>query len=130
MKNSKRIKGVDILLERLPEKYHSWSKFDYILELHFEKAFDYEKYFEIISCIRLVLTDRDGLYKIRMTLKNAYGDVGFNVFDSCFGGLAIKDISESCWDNRLHFVIKGFENDSFEVYCDEIEVELIEVAET
>lgn len=121
MKYSGRIKGVDVLLERLPEKYHHWCDFGRILELHF----DYEKYSEVIPCIRLVLTDYDNIYRIGMTLFNVSGEVNFNITNGFYSGLEITDYHNNGCKNN--FLLSSFEQDiDFHIYCESIEVELLD----
>lgn len=130
MNKSKRIKGIDLLLQKLPEEYHYWHCFGTILMLNYEKTFDYEKKFENIDCINLILTDKECKYKIKVKLNDVIGDISFNVTNGFFSGLTIEDhyddYAEYGYETDRCFLITSFEQDiEFELWCDSISVELL-----
>ena len=127
MQNSKRIKGINLLLERLPKEYHHWHLFGgNILKLTYEKIFDYEENFKEIARITLILSDKDSRYKIKLVLSNVIGNVHFDISNGFFSGLAIEDKKDLGFENENCFVLTSFEQDiSFNIRCESISAELI-----
>lgn len=131
MQNSKRIKGMDILLHKLPKEYQHWHLFGNILSLSYEKAFDYETKFEEVSCIDMMLTDRDCKYKLRVRLTDVSGYISFDVTDGFFSGLTIEDSMDKYsaygWETERCFIMTSFEPDvDLEIRCESVSVELID----
>lgn len=124
MKNLTKIKGIDELLKKLPENYHGWYHFGNIISLNYGKEFDYEKEFDYVDCIDMVLTDWEHKYKINVKLIDVVGEMSFDILNGFWSGLDI--IYHEDYDYR-HYEFTSFEQDiSFEVWCRDISVKLIE----
>lgn len=128
MKNLSRIKGIETLLEKLPEEYQHWYLFGHnILKFDFEKKFDYENKFCDIYCINMILADESEKYKISMQLYNVSGNISFDVYNGFFSGFIVEDKKESGYENEQSFVLTSFEPDiDFEIRCENISVKLLE----
>lgn len=128
MRNLKRIKGIEVLLQKLPKEYQYWHMFGHIVSLNFERSFDYESTFKEVACITMILTDANEKYKIKMCLTDVSGNVNFDVVNGFFSGLHIEDNSyNDGWEKEKAFVLESFEQDiEFMIFCDSICVELIE----
>ena len=124
MKSCRYIKGIDELLKKLPENCQYWYKFSKIISLNYGKEFDYEKYFDYVDCIDMVLTDWERKYKINIKLIDIVGEMSFSILNGFFSGLDI--IYHESYDYR-HYEFTSFEQDiDFEVWCRDISVKLIE----
>lgn len=131
MENSTRIKGMSLLLKKLPKEYHHWYLFGTILKLNYEKVFDYENKFQEVYCIDMILTDREYKYKIKVELMDVMGDVSFNITNGFFSGWTIEDKLDDYIKNGYAiercFLITSYEQDiSFEFWCESISVELLD----
>lgn len=104
-----------------------WHKFgNNIFELNYKQVFDYDKYFDYIKCVELLLTDSESRYKIKMFLYNVTGDLSFNMFNGFYSGFAIEDYSDMGYESIYRFCIFSFEQDiDFTLYCEKIKVELL-----
>lgn len=126
MRYLKYVDGLDTLLKKLPENYHSWHRFGHnILELKFAKEFDYEEEFDYVNNIEMILEDCNEKYRIRMKLKKVYGLVSFDVFNGFYSGFQIEYLEDN--EKFCRYRLSSFEQDIyFEMYCQKISVELIE----
>lgn len=122
----KYVDGLDTLMKKLPENYHSWHRFGHnILKLKFAKEFDYEEEFDYVNNIEMILASYDEKYKIRMKLKNVYGLVSFDIMNGFFSGFQIEYLEGN--EKFCRYRLSSFEQDIyFEMYCQKISVELIE----
>ncbi|MCM1506434.1 MAG: hypothetical protein NC177_04775 [Ruminococcus flavefaciens] len=124
MKHLTQIKGMEELLKKLPRNYHGFYHFGNIVSLNYGKEFDYEKTFDYIDCIDMVLTDREHKYKINVKLIDIVGEMSFDILNGFWSGLTIE--YHETYDYR-HFLFTSFEQDiSFDVWCRDISVKLIE----
>lgn len=124
---SNNIEGIEVLKEQLPDELQCWHKFGHnILELSYKHIFDYDKYFDYIKCVELLLTDSQNRYKIKMFLYNVTGDLSFNMFNGFYSGFAIEDCHYAEYESTCRFCIFSFEQDiDFTLYCEKIKVELL-----
>ena len=118
------IKGIDKLIEVLPQEYQFWDKFNFILILDYECDYDYieEKYF---STMNIVVTDDDDKYKIKLTLKQVYGEIKFEVGKGPLQSLDIIEKKSLGYESDSRFHVYDYENDDFSIWCNEIEAEII-----
>lgn len=124
MKNLEQIKGIDELLKKLPDGYKSFYHFGTIVSLNYGKEFDYEKAFDYVDCIDMVLTDREHKYKINVKLIDIVGEMSFDILNGFWSGLDI--IYHESYDYR-RFEFTSFEQDIyFDVWCRDISVKLVE----
>ncbi|MDE6092965.1 MAG: hypothetical protein K2F73_07175 [Ruminococcus sp.] len=124
MKSCRYIKGIDELLKKLPENCQYWYKFSKIISLNYGKEFDYEKSFDYVDCIDMILTDWERKYKINIKLIDVVGEISFNIRNGFFSGLEI--VYHESYDYR-RYEFTSFEQDIyFEVWCRDISVKLIE----
>ncbi|MDE6679188.1 MAG: hypothetical protein K2K02_09125, partial [Ruminococcus sp.] len=122
--NLKHIKCIDELLKKLPENYHGLYNFGNIITLNYGKEFDYEKEFDYVDCIEMVLTDDERKYKINVRLIDCVGEMSFDILNGFWSGLTIE--YHETYDKRK-FLFTSFEQDiSFDVWCRDISVKLIE----
>lgn len=124
MENLKYIKGIDELLKKLPEGYRSFYHFGTIVSLNYGKEFDYEKAFDYVDCIDMVLTDWEHKYKINVKLIDIVGEMSFDIRNGFFSGLEI--VYHENYDYR-RYEFTSYEQDiSFDVWCGDISVKFIE----
>lgn len=114
------IKGIDKLIEVLPQEYQFWDKFNFILILDYD--YIEEKYF---STMNIVVTDDDDKYKIKLTLKQVYGEIKFEVGKGPLQSLDIIDKKSLGYESDSRFHVYDYENDDFSIWCNEIEAEII-----
>lgn len=121
------IDGIELLQKQLPDELQFWHKFGHnILELSYKQVFDYDKYFDYIKCVELLLTDSKSRYKIKMFLYNVSGNLNFDIFNGFYSGFNIEDCSDMGYESTCKFCIKSFEHDiDFTLYCEKIKVELL-----
>lgn len=116
-----------MLEKQLPPELQYWHQFGHnILKLSYKSIFDYDKYFDYIKCIELLLTDSEGRYKIKMLLYNVSGDLSFDICNGFYSGFNIDDCSDMGYESDCRFRLNSFEQDiDFTLYCEKIKVELL-----
>lgn len=124
MKTLKYIKGINELIQALPSAYRSFLLFGNIIKLEYEKVFDQEKCQEIYN-LNLILTDDGEHYKIKMLCKNVHGEISFSISES-ISGLSICDMKDCGYENDTRFRVYDFETSDFSIYCENIEVSLLQ----
>lgn len=123
MEHLKHIKGMDQLIQELPQQYRYLPLFGNILKLEYLKEFDYEKWVDIYN-IRLLVADEAELYKIRIFMKNVHGSISFSVSEA-LSGFSICDMQEDGYEQDTRFRVYDYENGDFSIYCEDIEVALL-----
>lgn len=121
---SKTIKGVERLIEALPEEYHYWNKFGIIMKFDYEQYYDYveEMYF---ANVYMIVTDSDEKYKIGITLKKVYGNIKYTLNTYGLSGFDISDMKSFGYESTARYHIFDFENDAFNIWCNDLEVKLL-----
>ena len=119
----KRIQGIENVIEKLPQQFRCWYKFGNIMKLEYEKCFDYERW-QDINNVNMIVTDDEGKYKIKLVLINARGELGFTIGNK-ISGFAIKDMKMDGYENEAGFHVYDYENGELSIYCEEIDVVLI-----
>ncbi len=112
------------VFSKLPQELRCWHKFGNIKQMEYDSCFDYETWQDINS-VRLVLADEKDGYRIALRLKNVSGRVEF-VIGSRIAGLDIKDMRRDGYEKSVGFHVYDFEEDGLSIYCEDIEVELLE----
>lgn len=118
-----RIKGIDKLLKNLPAEYQHWNKFGNIIEFNYKKEFDFDE-LKDIDIIEMLLADDNEKYKIKIQLRKVRGTVEFDILNGFFSGFTIEDYNYAGYE-KPNFLITSCEQDvSFELFCDDIIIEL------
>lgn len=123
MEHLKYIKGMNQLIQELPEPYRYLPLFGNILKLEYSREFDYEKWTDIHN-VRLLVTDEAELYKIQIFMKNVHGSISYNISEA-LSGFSICDMQEEGYEQDTRFRVYDFENGDFSIYCEDIEVALL-----
>ena len=127
MKKLTGIHGMDKVLEKLPDDLQYFYKFGSNIEsLNYEKKFDYENSFDEISVIGMILADNSGKYRIKLELFNVTGEIAFDMLNGFFLGFTIEDNFDLGYESIKRYRIASAEQDiSFEVFCEDISIELL-----
>ncbi len=120
----RKIIGIEVLKEKIPQELQFWYLFGNIAELHYSaKAID-DLYCDYTNIITLLLTDSNQQYKIELTLYNIKGNMNFDMANGFFSGFAIDEYANPGSDN--HFHIYSDEQDiAFDLYCEKIRAVLV-----
>lgn len=123
MKQLRYINGMEQLIQDLPEEYRYFPLFGNILKFEYTKTFDYETWADIYN-VNLVVTDDAEQYKIQLFLKNVHGNISFSISEP-LSGFTICDMTENGYEPIARFRVYDFENGDFSIYCEDIEVALL-----
>lgn len=124
MFDSKKIDGIEILKQKIPQELQYWHRFGTILEMNYcARAID-EFYCDYTNIITMLLTDSANRYRIELTLYNIKGDMHFDMLNGFFSGFTIDEFDYSGCDNNFH--LYSFEQDiEFDLYCEKIRAVLM-----
>lgn len=123
MKHLNHIKGMNQLIQELPEPYRYLPIFGNILAFEYLKEFDCEKWADIYNA-KLLVADEAERYKIQILMKNVHGSISFSVSET-LSGFSICDMQEDGYEPDTRFHVYDFENGDFSIYCEDIEVSLL-----
>ena len=125
MQGLEAIEGMDTLYRTLPPELQHWHRFGRILSLVYETRFD-EQQLCTQPVLCMLLTYRQGRYRIRLTLYGVSGTVSFDTANGLFSGLAIEDFSDCGYEADSRFRVSSLEQDlDFTIYCARIRAELL-----
>lgn len=124
MKHLSAIKGINELLQALPEEYQHFYRFGTILKLEIKKSFDLETWNDVYNGT-LIVADETEHYKIQLQLKNIHGALSFYLSEP-LSGFAICDMAEDGYEPEVRFRVYDFEQQDFSIYCEEIEAVLLQ----
>ncbi len=122
MKTLRNIKGMNELIDALPEEYRHFSCFNNILKFEYKRIFDDEICTDIYNA-DIIITDSNEKFKIRILLKNVNGEIFFSTFTQ-ISFLVIHDLLNDGYELENRYRIFDIENNGFSLYCEDIEVSL------
>ncbi|MCR5542008.1 MAG: hypothetical protein K6F71_14470 [Ruminococcus sp.] len=119
MFDSKKIDGIEILKQKIPQELQYWYRFGNILEMTYcSRAID-EFYCDYTNIITMLLTDSANRYRIELTLYNIKGDMHFDMWNGFFSGFTIDEFDYSGCDNNFH-LYSSEQDIEFDLYCEKI----------